>query len=94
MLGKPGNTRKRVAVVSRGQLAKHLRENVTEFKVGDIIKYEAVDDHATHGGPLNGLTEFAEYEVASVSGNSITLKNTDGTSLTYGNTGGGATTVD
>ena len=25
-----------------------------------------VDDHATHGGPLNGLTEFAEYEVASM----------------------------
>ena len=66
---------------------------VTEFKVGDIVKYEAVDDHATHGGPLNGLTEFAEYEVASVSGNSMTLKNTDGTSLTYGNTGGGATGV-
>ncbi len=60
----------------------------TEFKVGDIIKYEAVDDHATNGGPLQGLTEFAEYMVASVSSNSITLKNTDGTSLTYGNTGG------
>ena len=58
------------------------------------MKYEAVDDHATHGGPLNGLTEFAEYLVASVTSNSMTLKNTDGTSLTYGNTGGGATGVE
>ena len=63
------------------------------LKVGDIVKYEAVDDHATHGGPLNGLTEFAEYVVASVTSNSMTLKNTDGSSLTYGNTGGGATGV-
>ena len=66
---------------------------VTEFKVGDIVKYEAVDDHATHGGPLEGLTEFNEYIVASVSGNNITLKNTDGTSLNYGNTGGNASGV-
>ena len=32
--------------------------------------------------------------VATVSANSMTLKNTDGTSLTYGNTGGGNATGD
>ena len=32
-------------------------------------------------------------KLQAVSGNSMTLKNTDGTSLTYGNTGGGATGV-
>jgi len=62
----------------------------TEFKVGDIVKYSAKDCHCVHGGPLEGLTEFAEYQIATVSSNSITLKNTDGTSLTYGNTGGNA----
>ena len=62
----------------------------TEFKVGDIVKYSAKDGHGVHGGPLQGLTEFAEYQVATVSANSLTLSNTDGTTLTYGNTGGNA----
>ena len=63
---------------------------VTDFKVGDIVQYSAKDCHCVHGGPLEGLTEFAEYMVATVSANSMTLKNTDGTALTYGNTGGNA----
>ncbi len=63
---------------------------VTDFKVGDIVQYSAKDCHCVHGGPLEGLTEFAEYMIATVSANSMTLKNTDGTALTYGNTGGNA----
>ena len=66
----------------------------SDFRVGDIVKYSAKDCHCVHGGPLQGLTEFAEYQIASISGannRNMTLKNTDGTTLTYGNTGGAAT---
>ena len=31
---------------------------VTEFKVGDIVKYEAVDDHCVHGGPLEWINRI------------------------------------
>ena len=67
----------------------------TEFLVGDIVKYQS-SDHSRihHNGPLKGLTDFAEYQIASVNNNSITLKNTDGTTLTYGNSGGSDTGDD
>ena len=46
----------------------------TEFLVGDIVKYQS-SDHSRihHNGPLKGLTDFAEYQIASVNNNSITL---------------------
>ena len=68
------------------------RTGASDFKVGDIVKY--IPRSGGSGGPLQGLTSFAEYQIASVAGNTnkqITLKNTDGTTLTYGNTGGAAT---
>ncbi len=67
----------------------------TEFLVGDIVKYQSSDhSRTTHNGPLQGLTDFAEYQIASVNNNSITLKNTDGTTLIYGNSGGSDTGDD
>ena len=68
------------------------RTGYSDFMVGDTVKY--IPRTGGSGGPLQGLTAFAEYQIASVAGNKnkqITLKNTDGTTLTYGNTGGAAT---
>ena len=68
------------------------RTGASDFMVGDIVKY--IPRTGGAGGPLQGLTAFAEYQIASVAGTNhkqITLKNTDGTTLTYGNTGGAAT---
>lgn len=63
--------------------------NLTKFKVGDTIQYNCSRPYA--GGPLTGLSDFGLYQVASIVGNTMTLKNTDGSTLVYGNTGGGAT---
>ncbi len=54
------------------------------LKVGDTVKYIAA------GTALNGLTSLSSYKVASVGSTTFTLTNTDGTSVTYGGSGGNA----
>ncbi len=73
-------------------------DNLTKFRVGDTIQYlDALthrDDGVNHGGPLNGLSTYGLYQVASIVGNTMTLKNTDGSTLVYGNNGSVSGTGD